>query len=69
MPESELICRYLLPYHPAEDDNNIDERDKNKKRKRGQNTNRRHVNVRESVVLCPSTAKGVSCSFGEKYSS
>ena len=62
----ELICRYLLPFDPVDDDDSVDDRDKNKKRKRGQNTNRKHTNVRESIVLCPSYAKGISCSFGQQ---
>lgn len=58
--------RYVLPPDPAHDENTTrDERNENKKRKRGQNTNRQRPNFRESLILCPKYAKNNPCSFGD----
>ena len=59
-----LIPRYLVP--GQEEDDGYDDRD-SKKRKRGQNQNRKRPVVRESINLCPAYARGEQCPYGDTY--
>ena len=49
-----------------EEDDGYDDRE-SKKRKRGQNQNRKRPVARESVNLCPVYARGEQCTFGDTY--
>jgi hypothetical protein len=55
-PWNSIWTRYLLPPDPVDENASTDDRDNNKKRKRGQNTNRKQPNVRESRIICTSTS-------------
>ena len=63
----QLIPRLALPSEPGVIKDERDREENPKKRKRGQNTHRKHPQTRDISTLCPSYAKGSDCPFGDRY--